>query len=403
MAKILIDAGEGEKRKQLLPFLESFGEKLLAFETLENPKDREFYLKRMVFLEDLRIPHPELADAIIEIGLSKGSIQENENGTLKVHQSALEFLTDPKYFGADETKIESQERTPDVRSEVRKIEAAIVPGEAMTNLADAVVNGGQITEAEAENTIVVIKIEGFDWLRERLHKALMERNQSWHTRQEISGTKISDEAFKQAAQDLLETLQLPIESKTPERAGIIGLVLPENMGDSFTENFFEAIKSSRIETVAFVGKVPDKLTSALKEQGQNFSTLKNLTRPMMAIDQAAIPTGILDSELKSEINESFVPFWIDMEGVSDPLVRDYVEQLQIVALVHTARLIAARPELLKNRSELRAELLKNLALQGFDNIITAGQNFGREGFAISAVIAQAYLEARSELLIQQAA
>jgi hypothetical protein len=90
--------------------------------------------------------------------------------------------------------------------------------------------------------------------------------------------------------------------------------------------------------------------------------------------------------------------------VDDPLVRDYVERLETVALIHTARILGNRPELLNNRSELRGELLKSLRhFEGFESIVTLQQTGSRSEFRISAAAAQIYLEHRSELRIRQAA
>ena len=97
-----------------------------------------------------------------------------------------------------------------------------------------------------------------------------------------------------------------------------------------------------------------------------------------------------------------------MGNVNDPLVRDYVELLQIVALIHTARILSTHADpqsLLKHPELLRQELLKPEYLGNLfgSNSPMIGMAQDRPGFVISALVAKAFLERRSEQRVAQAA
>ena len=113
---------------------------------------------------------------------------------------------------------------------------------------------------------------------------------------------------------------------------------------------------------------------------------------------------VTDSQFSSQINGAYLPVWVDRAGVDDPLIRDFAGEIRDVASVHLAKIVGDNPKILNNRSELRAELLKRLAIfEGFESIITDGQRWGQFGFGISGTLAKAFLQHRSELRLAQSA
>ncbi len=289
------------------------------------------------------------------------------------------------------------------RSEVRKERIG-----AIENFAKVITNASenQFAERNAKQLITYIEVRGVKRLRSELRKAVTETYARRSGSDALSVSRITDKVWREESEALVRTLGSDSANKTLDKAGTIALVLSESLGKSLAENFVKGIERSNLDTVALIGKgqAAADLANRLKPYDINVRPLSNLRRSLGKDEAAAIPTGIFDRRFHSQINKAFLPFWIEQGSVDNPLVKDYVEALQIVALFHTAQILQTKPQLLKDRVGLRAELLKRLAFfEGFDSLVSVDTWQGQSGFAISAVAAQAYLEHRSQLRIRQAA
>jgi hypothetical protein len=205
----------------------------------------------------------------------------------------------------------------------------------------------------------------------------------------------------EVVQESIDALLRSLTAEPSNQTHTVGFVFPEDEepNSSWVQMAIKAIaRDSSLRTIALEGRAPTSFVESLKEYGKTPRPV-DLDRP---IKDLIIPTAILDSQFHSRIADTFLPFWIEGD-LSDPLARDYAEMLQIIAPILAAKILDERPELLKNRLELRAELLKRIQLEGFDNIITTGKRGGQDGFIVSAVLAKAYLESRAELRVKQSA
>ncbi len=289
------------------------------------------------------------------------------------------------------------------RSEVRKNGR-----NAIEHLARLITNANvnQLAERNAQQIITYIEFRGVKQLRSELRKAVKATLKRREMRNRNTTSPILDKVWREESEALVRTLGSDSANKTLDKAGTVALVLSESLGESLAANFVKGIEKTNLESVALIGKgqAAADLANRLKPYDINVRPLSNLRRSLGKDEPAAIPTGIFDRRFHSQIDKTFLPFWIEQGSVGSPLVKDYVEGLQIVALFHTAQILQTKPELLKDRFGLRAELLKRLALfEGFDSIVSVDTWQGQSGFAISAVAAQAYLEHRSQLRIRQAA
>ncbi|HXV28524.1 MAG TPA: hypothetical protein VD913_06110, partial [bacterium] len=187
----------------------------------------------------------------------------------------------------------------------------------------------------------------------------------------------------------------------------VGLILPENKDEydgQFSAGNFVKTLNARIGTVAIAGKINPDLSNALKKHGKIIRPLSNLKRSLSDIDQSAVPAAVVGRSELRKIGQGFLPVWLDLKGVDDPFVRDYSGQLQAVIVSHLAEILHEKPEFINQRSELRAELLRRLAVfEGFGSLITTGERFGQTGVVISGVIAQAFLRHRAEIRLRSAA
>ncbi len=292
------------------------------------------------------------------------------------------------------------------RSEVRKVTSLVI---------QSVLNpqGIQASDSEraAHEIFVLVKALEFSGfitaLNQSVRNMLKKRSELWLT---PKASVIDIETYRQESQALVSTLRTVVDF--PEQMYTVGLALPENEtrygSESFTRDFLKALGAS-IDTVIVTGKVTSDFSKQFKLAGKHIRPLRNLNQPVMVPGQPVIPLGVLDSPSRNEVrlsrmDKAFLPIWIDLEGIEDPLVRDYTQQLQAVALVHAVKILGEKPELLKNRSEFRAELRKRLAISGkFDSMITLDQKQGQLGVTISGILAQAFLQHRAEVRLQSAA
>ncbi len=259
-----------------------------------------------------------------------------------------------------------------------------------------------IGEETLSPAVTIVKTEGIEPFVKAFRKA---------TEELLAGKDdtlgLDSETLREAGEALLKTIKEPTDQK--EKSYTIGIIFTGGEGPlgqtSFTNNFLKALgKDASIRTVAISGKFTSEVSNRLKEAGKQIRPVSQLSRPLVLSDQEIVPTAIVGEEFKDKLHEYFLPFWIERGSVDNPLVQDYAEQLQLVALAHTAKILDEQPELGSDPENLRAELLRRLALfEDFGSLIQVGQRWGRYGFVISAAIARAYLEHQAELRISQAA
>jgi len=293
------------------------------------------------------------------------------------------------------------------RTEIRKVSPLVTK----SILYPERVKGSDYQAATHEVFLLVkaLKVSGFIKALNRSVRDRLKQRSELRLAPEPSGIDIK--TYRRASNTLIYTLRAAARD-FPEQRYTVGFLLPEKDpgygSESVTRHYIEALGAS-IDTVVVAGKVTSALSHQLKMAGKHIRPLPNLKQPVMVPGQPAVPLGIVEPSQRSEVrapvmHEAFIPIAIDLERIEDPFVKDYARKLQAVALVHTAEILGEMPDLLKNRSLLRSELRKRLAISGeYDSMITLDQKQGWLGFTISGTLAQAFLRHRAEVRLESAA
>ncbi|MBI3307608.1 MAG: hypothetical protein HYZ84_07380 [Candidatus Omnitrophica bacterium] len=260
-----------------------------------------------------------------------------------------------------------------------------------------------ITIAQADEVIVYVHYNGYQQLRAALRLVAMLKKQS---RQFASHTAGEVRNVNEQLAALENLLRFPKDAKTPEPSGRFALLLPKKLSRSFAESFMKSLRQANLNnsvTVVGSGEGANTITNiATRELGRNRT--RRISKLNELKGEEAIPTGIFDQNVP-QLPENLIPFRINMEEITDPLVRQYVEQFQIVALIHTARILAAHQSQPNAKpmpaADLLEKLLESLNRSGVDysSIISLAQN----QFIISATAAKIFLKIRSELRVKIAA
>jgi len=195
-----------------------------------------------------------------------------------------------------------------------------------------------------------------------------------------------------------------------ENSFAIGAVLPEildpGLMPEFLKGFLSGLDRGRIgEILQDGGKLPDAFVRQLKELGISLRNVQ-LTRAQVlrGDDQFFVPVAHLDAQKNTPFHEMFRPLLIDqiekLKGNPDAL--KWLGKLTSRALLHMADLLADK-ELKTSPVLLKAELLRRLNLEGFDDLISLSQKGGRMSFEINAVAAKLAFEHLVRESIAQAA
>lgn len=216
---------------------------------------------------------------------------------------------------------------------------------------------------------------------------------------------ISDEVYKKAVADLIQTLETPAGSVAGELDGTIALMFPqEKKQGSFVKQVFEVLQKGpgvSVMVPGLKGAVASEVSRQSRKTGVQVQFLKALSGRFTS--EQVIPAGILDGAVAPQLlPESVIAFGIEHGGVTDPRIKNYASVLQLVALVHASRLIAQDSSLglASNRALLKAALLKALGLAGYDAIFSQ-TNTG--AFSISSTAARIFLQGLAEQKIAASA
>lgn len=160
-------------------------------------------------------------------------------------------------------------------------------------------------------------------------------------------------------------------------------------------------RTSRVNELAVSGVLAGSLGSALRTRNITVRTAKWNRSFVPRNDQASVPFVTADPSAGKAAVKIFDPLTGDMATVKDPLIRDFMNRLMVVAAIHLADIKAHQ----KSRAgamtagEIRDELLRRLNLTEQKALIEVQ---GR-GFRISSVAVQVYLEMKAKESIDQAA
>lgn len=179
-----------------------------------------------------------------------------------------------------------------------------------------------------------------------------------------------------------------------KRSFAIGAVLPkileQGLGEEFLRGFLEGLDRKTVSEMLKNGaKLPEDFQAGLKNLQIPVREI-DTHRPVVtqAQDQPAVPLAMIGSE-GIRLNQMFLPFFIDrIEDLkNDPAALRWLGKLTSRALIHMADLMEA--EALRNDpNRMKAELIKRLNLEGFEDLISPVTRNGQKGFGINAVLAQ---------------
>lgn len=274
-----------------------------------------------------------------------------------------------------------------------------VPTDTIRQLTEAVLHpvpAVDLTVTQADQVVYFVKANGFDALRETMRQIARNIETSLPS-------IVSDKVWQEAMGNLIQTLELSESAQSPELKGAIAIVLPKLVSASFAHQLAKALIPAQLASVAIVGKgkTTSDIAKIIRSQGVTPKPLTDVSE--LAGSEIPVPTGILEGVLEG-LPSDIVPFTIQGD-VQDPLVRDYVEALQIVTLIHTARILAASSDpkaLIQQPDELRRQIFESFhkLFQGHEDILSLAKG---GGYAINAVAARIYLQVRAEQRVRVAA
>jgi methylase of polypeptide subunit release factors len=163
-------------------------------------------------------------------------------------------------------------------------------------------------------------------------------------------------------------------------------------------------RSGIVNELAVSGKLPGPARQALKSKGINDRPIRANQSFIPINAQDAVPLVMSSNAANGVIHQVFYPIVGDRGAVTDTLVNDYANLLEVVAAIHCADIISRQPNLLKKPELLKAELLKTLFRQeqgAVENLIQV--RAGGRGFTISSAAVKVYLEMMAKQSIEQAA
>lgn len=278
----------------------------------------------------------------------------------------------------------------------RRSELRLQLTQAVEGIATALENpAASVNPAQAELVIANYTLQG-------LKDALKETFRSRTERK--TGTAISDVVFAELSSSILGILGTPVDSKAPSLSGTVGFILDEKQApsNSFINDFMKILGKSSVKTVVISGKgkAADEVSRRVKGEGRTPYPIRNPKQRMVLETDGPVPALVLDPSAKG-ISETFLRFVIKNENVSDTLAEDFAGFLGAWCAVRSAELLTINPDLLKDRTALRAQLLKDLFNAGLD----AGSILMDENgeFQIRTTMARIALQARSEQRVAQSA
>ncbi len=178
------------------------------------------------------------------------------------------------------------------------------------------------------------------------------------------------------------------------------------IGSAVLEQLIKAIgeRSGIVNELAVSGKLPGPARQTLKSRGINDRPIRPNQSFIPINAQDAVPLVMSSSAANGVIHQVFYPIVGDRGAVTDTLVNDYANLLEVVAAIHCADIISRQPNLLKQPELLKAELLKTLFRQeqgAVENLIQV--RAGGRGFTVSSAAVKVYLEMMAKQSVEKAA
>ncbi|MBN1688300.1 MAG: leucine-rich repeat domain-containing protein [Candidatus Omnitrophica bacterium] len=175
----------------------------------------------------------------------------------------------------------------------------------------------------------------------------------------------------------------------------IGAVIPEEFDEelmpAFFEGFVSGLDASQVgEMLQDGGRLPQHVVGQLKGVGVQTRAV-DVHRPLVlrGDEQDFVPMAMLTGDDAGILHDTFQPLFVDRieELRQDPDTLRWLGKLTSRALIHMADL-SEDIKLKTDPDMLKAELLRRLNLEGYDELITLSQKGGRLAFGINAVTAQ---------------
>lgn len=267
-----------------------------------------------------------------------------------------------------------------------------VPEINFSNILDSIV-AGNFTAAAAEEIVAFISAQnangkdGIAALETALIAALEARRAERIARgepQSVDGAK-----FNAAISALFSTLK-PDAGTANAQTYAVGFVFSDKPQPGSNKRILEALENDPLaDTVVTAGKVGTDFLTGLRKMKKMMRPVNKLNRINLA-GQNRLAASILDPNFAGKVDDMILPFSIEMNDVKDPLVGDFATVVQIVAMIHTARILSEKPAI--DAEALKGELIQRLGkVAGLNQVITADGRFGKFGFSISAMAAQKFL------------
>jgi len=398
---------------------------------LQNPEVQDYLMNSGFMLRPVRVACAGLIAKILELGLPLSSRdpagiatglpaelrwQQTEKGVLsRATSMRSESRIAPGLLSsvdANDIVQETQRKGPDAartmleqsgRSELGRISSTFDDGSAdlIAVLKEAPSMPSALPEAVAQlSGRLGNNAKLFDWptLQASLENILMPKAMAETVNADVAN--IVPARMKLLMDTLANakgSLTIGLDLSTGQDAGISAAVL-EQLLKTIGE------RSGIVNELAVSGKLPGPARQALKSKGVNDRPMRPNQSFIPINTQTAVPLILNSRAANGVIHEVFYPIVGDRGTVTDTLVNDYANLLEVVAAIHCADIISRQPDLLKKPDLLKAELLKTLFRQeqgAVENLVQV--RAGGRGFTISSAAVKVYLEMMAKQSIEQAA
>jgi hypothetical protein len=238
---------------------------------------------------------------------------------------------------------------------------------AAARLATVATEDAVATEEDAQVAVIYFRVEDSVKMAEAMKAAYASLAEQVPA-PEADSPNMTAEQFKFGIDMILEPVR-----NSPNKGGVVGLVLPVPVSELFAKNLVSALKAANIETVAVRGKMDTALARQVNEVTQNPpASLKEWMRP----GKTVIPTAVLDSQFEITKIARIFGITIDQEGIQgDPLALEQANLLAVTLAILLGQAMAGK-EITKDKlteaaiAELKQEVVSQLT--AFDQAILAG-------------------------------